>query len=212
MIVDHKVTALIEKAANKHLYTVMGDKGKYMIPDNFSTVQYMNPRGQIDLLKFKELVVRRLYMLEKGAAYLNMGTACGHLELANRLSNTQLSISSVEWDVQYECCADIRKIFDVQVQYKCNNVLEDDFEIFDIETYFDYVILERFFPIYRAMDHERIVKVLKKFKPYARKALVIDSDSNWTKDQWNYLVKVSEKRVKISDTWNMFVINLENIK
>lgn len=211
MIVNDEVVNLLNKAANAHLYEVMGNKGVYMIPDNFSTVQYMNLQGHIQLLKLKELVVKALVKVDRMGAYLNIGTACGHLELANRLMKEPVHISSVEWDVQYKCCEKIREMFEVPITHICNNVLEDNFEIFDCKTYFDYVILERFFPVYRSDTHDRTEEVLKKFKPYAKRALVIESDGNWTKEQWDWITKVSERRIKISGEWNCFVVKLEHL-
>ena len=123
-----------------------------------------------------------------------------------------IHISSVEWDDQYDCCEKLREVFEVPVHYRCNDVLKDDFEIRDIRTYFDYVILERFFPVYRSDTHERTEEVLRKFIPYAKRALIVESDGNWTKEQWNWLSNNSERRVKISNEWNCFVVKLENFK
>lgn len=211
MLIDDRVKKLAEKAANAHLFEVMGNKGRYLIPDNFSTVQYMNARGHIDLLKLKEVLLRDLVSIDRNAAYLNVGVAAGHLEYVNKLMKSPIHISSVEWDDQYECCEGLRRDFGVTVHYRCNNVLEDDFEIRGIKTYFDYAILERFFPVYRSDTHERTEMVLKKFKPYAKRALVVDSRGNWSKEQWNWLEKVSEYRRHISGEWHCFSIKLENL-
>ena len=209
--VTDEVKDVLKKAADAHLYEVMGKKSWYMEPDNFSTVQYMNATGHVHLTKLKELIVRQLINIDKSGAYLNMGTACGHLEYANRLNHSQIHISSCEWDKQYDCCKKIREILDVPIDYVCNDVLSDDFEISNCKTFFDYVILERFFPVYRADTHHRTEEVLKKFTPYAKRALLIESDGNWSKEQWDWLTKVSERRIKVSGEWNIFIIKLEHL-
>lgn len=212
MIDMNSVRALLERAANAHLYEVMGNKKLYMMPDNFSTVQYMNLLCQTEQVKFKKDVINRFSKYDKNAAYLNIGTAVGHLELVNRLMGSPIHISSVEWDEQYECCQKVREIFDIPIHYMCNDVLSDKFEIFNIKTYFDYAIMERFFPIYRSNTHERIKAVLTKFIPYAKRALIIESKQNWSKEQFHWLSKVSEKRLKLSENWDCFVVKLEQFK
>lgn len=207
-IVNEETTKYVEKAANSFLYDVMKNKRRYQ-SIHFSTTQYMNPKGNLNQLKFKELVIRTLTKEAKGLAFLNIGTAAGHLELANRLMKKPIHISSVEWEEQYDCCEHYRNMIDVRVDYKCNNILDDDFEIYDIETYFDFVILERFFPLYHTQTAEGIKQILTKFVPYAKRAVVIESDENWHKDQWKYMLQISKKRIKISPTWNCFVVDLE---
>ena len=211
--VTDKVIKLLEKVANAHLYEVMGNKGRYIDkPANFSTVQYMNARGHVDQLKLKEMIVRSIIdHVGKSEAFLNMGTACGHLEYANKLNHEQLTISSCEWDYQYECCEKIRDMLGIQISYRCNDILSDDFEIRNCKTYFDHVILDRFFPVYQADTHHRTEEVLKKFKPYAKRAIIVESDGNWSKEQWAWLTKTAERRIKISGEWNMFLIKLENL-
>lgn len=208
---------LLEKIATAHLYEVMGNKSRYLEPDNFSTVQYMNTRIHIDLLKFKELVVRSLASLDKGEkTFLNMGCAAGHLEFVNRLipaarhKKYRINLSSVEWVDQYDCCKKLREMFKVDIHYICNDVLSEDFEIYNCKTYFDYVVLERFFPIYRSNSEKRIQLILKKFVPYAKDAIIVESKDNLNENQRAYLKKVSRKMLNISGPWDCYVIDLEN--
>lgn len=212
MIVTKEVEALIKKVSLAHLFHVMGNKGLFMEPQNFSTVQYMNESDHINLLKFKEILLNKISNFDRNAIYLNVGVAGGHLEYANRLMGEKIYISTVEWDKQYKCCSKIREFFDVDVNYLCNDVLEDEFEIIGCKTYYDYAILDRFFPIYQTMSGERIESVLKKFVPYAKKALVVESNKNWSKEQRKYIEEISRRKINITDRWNCFLVDLRKLK
>lgn len=215
MNIDEK---FITKVANAHMYEVMANKSRYLEPDNFSTVQYMNPRVHIDLIKFKEMVIRTLHKFDKAGAYLNIGSAAGHLEYVNNLipsaphRASRIIMSSVEWVDQYDCCKAIREQLGVDIHYICNDVLQDDFEIFNCKTYFDNVILERFFPVYRSMTYHRIEEVLRKFVPYGRNAVVVESEGNLSKDQVNYLNRIAKDKIHISGKWHCFIVKLEQFK
>ena len=212
MLIDDNVREKVREAAFEHLFHVMGNKSLFMEPYNISTVQYMNEKNHINLLKFKELLLKKLISFDRGGIYLNIGTGCGHLEYVNMLMGSKIHISNVEWENQYECCKKVREIFDVNVNYVCNDVLKDDFDIYGCKTHYDYLILERFFPIYKSLKPERIEYVLKQLAPYAKQSLIVESDSNWSKEQKEYIEKISIRKLKITSKWYCNVVSLGNYK
>lgn len=209
--VNNQVRSRLQRAADAHLYEVMKYKKRYIVPHNFSTVQYMNASGLISMAKLKELVIKAMIKEGKGRAFLNMGTAPGILEYMNDVLRRPVHISSVEWDKQIDCCALIRERLNVDIDYVCNDITSDDFEIRDIKTYFDYIILDRFFPIYQG-DIDKVEQVLTKVSKYAKRAFIVESDGNWKKGQLDHLLKIAQKRYKISPEWNCFVVDLESRK
>ena len=212
MLIDDNVREKVREAAFEHLFHVMGNKSLFMEPDNFSTVQYMNEKSQINLLKFKEVFLRKLYKLNRNNVYLNIGTGGGHLEYVNRLMGDKIHITTVEWEKQYECFSKIRETLEIKVDYLCNNVLEKGFEINECKTRYDFMILERFFPIYGTMDKERIEFVLRQLAPYANKALIVDSESNWSKKQREYLDSIVNSRFHLADDWKCRSIRLDQFR
>jgi hypothetical protein len=202
---------LFEKASLKHAMFVMQNKRLFIDSINFSTVQYMWERGHRTAMKFNKVVLDALKQVDQNASFLNMGTAAGHLALCNRLYDCGLDIHNVEWDYQVECCEVVRNTFGINIDYLCNNVNDNDFQIFNCDKKYDYVILQRFFPVYHTQKKSEVNAVLKKFVPYAKKAIVIESNNNWNKDLYEHVVSISEKRSSISDIWNLFVIDLQNI-
>jgi|TARA_B110000908_G_C10023318_1_gene343900 hypothetical protein len=213
MLVNERIEKEIEKASEEHLYYVMANKALFGLPDNFSTVQYMNSKNIRNQVKFNELLHAKLVQLvDKNGIYLDFGVGPGFLEYVNNNSKQKLHLTTVEWEPQVDCFSSIRKSFDVDVNYLANNILEDDFEIRNCETFYDYVILQRFFPIYKTVDKKRISDVLKKFTPYGKYALVVEADVNWSKSQWDYILSITEKRTKVFGKWNIFKINLEQFK
>ena len=208
MIISKKVEDELRHAAYQHLLWVMKNKGAFLNSLNLSTVQYMNERGLRDAVKFNSNVVNALKKFDHNSAFLNIGSAAGLLEYTNRIMGDNLVMCSVEWDEQYICCEKIRQVLDINISYICNDVLSDNFQIFDCENYFDYVVMQRFFPIYHSGFSYRLDDILKKMSHYGGKALIIESDSNWAKEQYDELVSVSESRHKVTGDWNLFVVDL----
>ena len=212
MKIEKEVEETLRNAAWEHLLWVMSNKGQYLESHNMSTVQYMNERQLMFSFKFNSLVVKQLKKLDKNSAFLNIGPAAGLLEYANKVMGDTLTICSVEWDEQYLCCEKIRNVLGINIGYICNNVIEDNFEIFNIENYFDYVVLQRFFPIYHTNTSYRIDDVLTKMSPYGKKALIVESDGNWSKEQFEHIKSISEERIQVSGDWYLFVVDLERYK
>jgi len=212
MLVDKKLEVLIEQTAEDHLYYVMKHKELFADPMHLSTVQYMNSKNVRNQIKFNELLYKRLLSFDREGIYLDIGVGPAFLELVNNTLGKKLHISTVEWEEQVEHFKCVRESWDVPVDYQCTDVLADDFKIHNCETYYDYVLLQRFFPVYKTKGEERIKEVLTKFTPYAKRAIIIEADTNWTKAQWTYMLSISEQRIKIFGAFNMFVIDLEQFK
>lgn len=212
MIIEKNVEDKLRQAAYEHLLWTMKNKGAFLTSYNISTVQYMNERGLKDAVKFNYNVVKSLEKFDRNSAFLNIGSAAGLLEYTNKVMKEPITMLSVEWDEQYLCCKKIREVLGINISYICNDVLDDNFEIFDCENYFDYVIMQRFFPIYHSSFSYRLDDILEKMSLYAEKAIIIESDSNWAKEQYKKLESVSEKRQKVSGDWSLFVINLDRYR
>lgn len=212
MLVDKKLEKDIESAAEAHLYYVMKNKLMFCEPHNFSTVQYMNSKNVRNQVKFNELLYKRIFNLYKSGIFLDLGVGPGFLEYVNIKNNRKLQLTTVEWETQVDCFKSIRDSFGVDVNYLCSDILSDDFKIHGCETYYDYVILQRFFPVYKTPSLERTQLVLEKLVPYAKYALVVESDGNWSEEQYKFILSITEKRTKVFGEWNIFKINLEQFK
>jgi|TARA_B110000503_G_scaffold249_1_gene369 hypothetical protein len=212
MLVDKKRESVIEKASEDHLYYVMKHKELFAVPMHLSTVQYMNAKNMRNQLKFNELLYKRLLAFDRGGIYLDIGVGPAFLEYANNELGKKLHLSTVEWEEQVDHFKCVRDSWKVTVDYECNDILKDDFKIHNCETYYDYVLLQRFFPVYKTTGTQRIDDVLTKFVPYAKTAIIIESDTNWTKAQWKYLLSISKERIKVYGDFNMFIIDLEQYK
>tara|TARA_B110000977_G_C10774920_1_gene376201 strand:+ start:5 stop:643 length:639 start_codon:yes stop_codon:yes gene_type:complete len=212
MLVDKKLEVIIDQASEDHLYYVMKHKELFAVPMHLSTVQYMNAKNMRNQIKFNELLYKRLLTFDRGGIYLDIGIGPAFLEFVNNRLGKKLHISTVEWEEQVDHFKCVRESWEVPVDYLCTDVLADDFKIRDCETFYDYVLLQRFFPVYKTSGKERIQEVLTKFTPYAKSAIIIEADTNWTKAQWAYLLSISKNRTKIFGAFNMFVIDLEQFK
>ena len=202
----------ITAACYAHLVFTMENKGLFLQPMNFSTVQYMNERMHYMAYKFNAVLSRQLKTLWPEASYLNMGTTVGWLPWASRLDDpSDLRIDNVEWDDQIECCSSLRKSFGININYTCNNVNHEDFVIRDIDEVYDFVVLQRFFPIYHTHTSDQMLDILRKFKPYAKKAIVVEARNNWSSGIRDTLLSVSEYRHQFSKDWELIVTDLEKL-
>tara|TARA_R110002124_G_scaffold220888_1_gene386601 strand:+ start:2843 stop:3481 length:639 start_codon:yes stop_codon:yes gene_type:complete len=212
MLVDKKFEKELDCLAEKQLFYVMKNKGLFSDSTHLSTVQYMNAKNCRNQIKFNELLYNKLVQYDKDGVYLDIGLGPAFLELCNSRLGNKLHISTVEWEKQVDQFKVVRDEWNVKVDYLCNDILDDDFKIYNCETFYDYVILQRFFPVYKSDVTERIDDVLRKFVPYAKKAIIVEADNNWSSDQWKHLLAISEKRIKVYGSFNMFSINLEQYK
>lgn len=212
MIVDAEFRKKIEKCAYEHCLYVVGNKVHFLNVENFSTVQYMNPSVMNSQIKFNELLVKALYNFDNNGVYLDFGVGPGFFELCNNhRKNLELTVSTVEWENQIDCFKSIRDFFNININYECNSIFEENFEIKKCKTYFNYILLQRFFPIYRTDGYERIDFVLNKLTPYGQNALIVESDINWSKSQKEYIKSKAKKIINISGDWNCWVIELKKI-
>lgn len=210
--VSDEIKQVISSACYDHLVFTMKNKGLFLQPMNFSTVQYMNERCHYSAYKFNAMLARKLKdSFGADKSYLNMGTTVGWLPWASREDGSDLRIDNVEWDDQLECCEALRNTFGININYTCNNVNDENFVIRDINEVYDYVVLQRFFPIYHTHTGDQMLNILRKFKPYAKKSLVIEADNNWTDGVFDVLKSVSEKRIIVSGQWQMTVTDLEKL-
>ena len=220
MDISQEQFKFIERLTTAHLYWAMGNKGLFLKPMNFSTVQYMAPATYRNGLKFNDLVVRSLMRLPNAAEsrFLNVGATVGLLEWANRDWNDGvLNIDSLEWVEQFECLLAVRKLIGINIKHQCNDVNEDDFKIYDfVEEPYDYAIMERFFPLYMNIESEGFENILRKFAPYAKKAVIVESNNNWKPEVWGKLHEIAERRILVSSRddgdpsldWNAWVVDL----
>src|SRR6056300_273550 len=210
-IINDNLIRTFEKAAHDHVYWVMANKGLFLKPMNFSTTQYMWLGGMKSAVKFNEIVHTSLVELAPNSTFLDMGIAAGYLELVNRLKGKPLEIKTIEWDEQLECCTKVREAFGVNVDYVCNTIYDENFEIEGCEKR-DYIILERFFPVYHTNDFEKIREIFHKLSKYAYKAIIVECDNNWSKGIFEQMIEVSEVRIRLSETWQMVVTDLEQFR
>lgn len=209
---DEELLKTIRDVSHAHLFYIMRNKGLFMKGANFSTVQYMNEKVHTSGYKSNSNVLKWIKRLTpEGSSFLNMGTAAGHLPWVNILHEGGLRIDNVEWDDQLECCEALRNAFGINISYTCNNVYDDDFVIRDCEEMYDYVILQRFFPVYQTNTGEDMRKILRKMKPYARKCIIVEANTNWSAGVFEDLLSFSERRVDLTRRWSLVITDLGEV-
>lgn len=171
---DNSTIQLLDVAYD-HLDFVLKNPEYFKTKDHFSTVQYSN----VTLLSQLDDVCKKIYnslaRTRRDSTYLNIGTGPGILEFyANEFKAA--NIDSVEWDQQERNFSVIRKALNVEPTYLCNDVRDNNFDIYNCNKKYDYVLLIRFFPINAEnATVSQLKDRLSKFKKYANKAIIIDN-------------------------------------
>lgn len=163
-------------------------------------------------IKLNKILIDQLHKFDKGGVYLNLGIGSGFFELCNNTRrHKKLYVSSVERECHIDTFKKIRDRFLIRPNYVCSDILDEKFEIRECKTYFNYILLQRFFPICRTDGYERIDFVLSKVTPYAQTALVVNSVTDLSEEQIMHLESKSKNIINISEDWNCWVIDLERI-
>lgn len=175
-------------AAYDHLDYVLRNPELFRDPVHFSTVQYSNVTMLHQLNHACKDIFNSMARLRRGSTYLNIGTGPGLLEFYCKQFKL-INMDSVEWDEQVKNFSVIRKALDVEPDYLCNDITADNFEIYNCEKKYDYVVLVRFFPLNKDYANlDQVKERLAKFKPYADHAIIIDNiDWTFTHKVYQYL-------------------------
>ena len=201
--------------AYQHMLYVMDNKDMFKQDDHFSTVQYMNESGYKNGLKFNSCVIEKIKQSVRNwdqQTYLNFGVAAGSLEMANNHWNKPLNMKSVEWDAQLPYCKVVREKLGVGIDYVCNDILNDDFQIYGCNERFSHVILQRFFPLYKTI--ENFDKTMKEMSRYADIALIVEAESNFKfHGLWDQVIERCYFRGHIHpNAWSLFKLDLRNYR
>jgi hypothetical protein len=177
---------------------------------NFSTIQYSN----VDILKNHRDTSRDIYnalaRCPRHFTYLNLGTGIGFLErFIKDFGNVNLD--SVEWEDQYFQFEDIRKFCEIVPTYKCNDINEDNFKIFDCNKKYDYILLIRFYPLNKKNNSLKQVKnILNKLKQYSDKVIILDDlHTNYNKEVIDYFNSIAYKKLSLDYYYDYVILNLE---
>lgn len=172
--------------------------------DNFSVIQYTNVEIlQSHILK-SNAISSYLNEIDESATYLNIGTGPGFLEkiVANK---SKLSLESVEWEEQDILFEPIRTHLNVQYNYLCNSIINEDFNIYNCDKTYDYVLLIRFFPLNKTNSTlDEVKTMLKRFKKYSKKAILIDSPDKYETETVRFFESIStvnSRTIKKIDNW-----------
>ena len=178
---------------------------------NFSVIQYVN----IETLKAHIEVSTRIYnilaRLPRSNTYLNFGMGAGFLERIVKLLG-KINLESVEWEEQDVLFKPLREHLEVDVNYICNSIHDDNFEIYECNKTYDYIILTRFFPLNRAhSDLQQVKEILTKLKKYCDKAILIDYYANYDKDVVEYFNSICEEPLPKSQNFEHWVLDLTKV-
>tara|TARA_R110000868_G_scaffold204872_1_gene453021 strand:- start:114 stop:719 length:606 start_codon:yes stop_codon:yes gene_type:complete len=186
---------------NLDLKTLCNDYTKFAINNeklfsgvNYSTIQYCN----ISVCRNHNRVsaaIHNFLSLYKNKTFLNIGMGPGFLE--NRIAiSKSVQMDSVEWENQVQNFEPILKHFDIKdkLTYTCNDITKDNFEIYNCNKTYDYLLLVRFFPLNAAnATLEQTKERLNKLKKYSNKIFLFDIiEENYTNEQVEYFASIGE--------------------
>lgn len=178
---------------------------------NYSVIQYINIETLKSFIQISTEIYNKLARLPRNNTYLNFGMGAGFLERTVKIHG-KINFESVEWEEQDILFQPLRKHLEVDVDYICNSVYDDDFEIYGCNKTYDYIILTRFFPLNKTHSNlEQVKEILTKFKKYSDKAIIIDYYGNYNTDVIEYFNSIQLERLPKSDGFDHWVLDLTQI-
>ena len=179
--------------------------------EHFSTIQYCNTFVCENHLDISIEIYNNLSSLPRKNTYLNFGMGPGFLENLTELHG-KINLESVEWIAQKENFSRIRMFLDIEntLTYECNSIYDDDFEIYNCNKKYDYILLIRFYPLNKTNSNlDQVKNILNKLKKYSDKAIILDSmENNYKEDVLNYFNSISNKNIIRTNGHDYRVINL----
>ena len=195
---DGSTTNLIE-LATEHLNFTLGNSELFLDPINFSTIQYCNPDALSNINVTSISIYNAIAKMSRNLKFLNFGTGGGFLEFYVDQFKA-IDLTSVEWEQQLENFKVVRKFLEIEPDYICNSILSDDFEIYNCDEKYDFIICVRFFPLNKShsQDVDSVKKILSKFKKYSDRVIIIDDVvTNYTIPVKRYFNSITNEKIKI---------------
>ena len=166
------------------------------IGEHFSTIQYSNFLICQNHLKISIDIYNILSRMSRNNTYLNLGMGPGFLENLVDIHG-KINLESVEWIEQKENFSIIRKFMDIdnRLTYDCNSIYDENFEIYNCNKKYDYILLIRFYPLNKASSNlDQVKTLLNRLKKYSDKALICDSMStNYNDDVLDYFKSIKSQ-------------------
>lgn len=171
--------------------------------EHFSTIQYCN----IEVLHNHFNIARKTYnelaRAPRSNSYLNLGMGAGFLEYYIE-NHGKINIESVEWIEQTKNFSILLKKLNIEhrLTYECNDIRLDDFEIFNCNKTYDYIILTRFYPINKkhVSTVNDLENILKKLQKYSDKFIIFDDPNNYSEEIINYFINKKYDKLQLTTT------------
>ena len=193
-----------------HLYFCLLNQ-ELFTDEHFSIIQYSNPVILDRYFSIARQIYNEIARTPRSNTYLNIGMGAGFLEYYVK-NYGKINLESVEWDQQKEHFSILRKDFDVddQLTYVCNDIRNNDFEIFDCNKTYDFIILTRFYPINKKYsDTLKVEGILNKLKKYSNKFIIVDNPINYKSETLEYFESKKYNKLQLDRTdLNPWIIEL----
>jgi hypothetical protein len=181
------------------------------VNEHFSIIQYSNPIILDRYFSIARQIYNEVARTPRTNTYLNFGMGAGFLEYYTK-NYGKINLESVEWDQQKEHFSELRKSFNVddQLTYTCNDIRNNDFEIFNCNKIYDFIILTRFYPINKKYsDTLKAEEILKKLKKYSNKFIIVDNPINYKSETLEYFESKKYNKLELNKTdLNPWIIEL----
>jgi hypothetical protein len=193
-----------------HLYFCLLNQNLFT-DEHFSIIQYSNPVILDRYFSIARQIYNEIARTPRSNTYLNIGMGAGFLEYYVK-NYGKINLESVEWDQQKEHFSILRKDFDVddQLTYVCNDIRNNDFEIFDCDKIYDFIILTRFYPINKKYsDTLKVEEILNKLKKHSNKFIIVDNPINYKSETLEYFESKKYNKLQLDKTdLNPWIIEL----
>jgi hypothetical protein len=188
-----------EKISKNHLQFCLLNQNLF-VDKNFSIIQYIHPNVIDSHFDLHKKIYNKIAKTPRNYTFLNLGMGGGFLEYYVK-NHGKINLESAEWDQQEKQFSVLRNEIGVddQLAYICSDIRSDDFEIFDCNKTYDYIILTRFFPLNKlsAPNLDDVKVVLNRLEKYSNKFIIFDSFHNYTKEVIEFFESKKDEKIQL---------------
>lgn len=179
--------------------------------EHYSVIQYVNTETVKSFIETATDTYNAIARMPRNLTFLNMGMGAGFLERTVLLYG-KVNLESVEWEEQDILFYPLREHLGVKADYLCNSIFNENFEIYECNQRYDYIIATRFVPLNHSNANLKEVKeILNRFKKYSDKLIIIDYYSNYATNVRKFFNSIQLPQLPTKKLFDHWVLDLSKV-
>jgi hypothetical protein len=179
-------------------------KNKKKLPEYSFLLQYMNESVLKGLFNLNHKIYNIIENYPSNTTFLNIGMGAGFLEYYVE-KYQKVNLESVEKDSSFKKYLHLKEEIGIDKRnfYLCGNIKKENFQIYDCNKSYDYIILIRFTPLNKLLSPlvSDLEIILNRLKKYSNKFIIVDDERNFNNEVIKYFENKRYKEFPINNEW-----------